>query len=197
MRTVSFATLLTFVSALPLGAQETQAEPPKLLTANGGLMFWTFVIFVVVLIVLTKFAFKPITRAVEAREKALEEAIEAAKREREEAAKLLQEHRRLVGQAHADAQTFIAAGRAAGEKIRADIIEEAHREQQRILERARQEIQSERDKAILELYRDIFSGTHDALKAVVLKDLYDLLEKVIDRCRDVGTVISQIVLKNS
>jgi uncharacterized protein Yka (UPF0111/DUF47 family) len=60
-----------------------------------------------------------------------------------------------------------------------------------------QQIEGDADKAIMELYRDIFSGRHDALKAVVLKDLYDLLEKVIDRCRDVGTVISQIVLKNS
>jgi len=49
----------------------------------------------------------------------------------------------------------------------------------------------------MELYRDLFSGRHDALKVIVLKDLYDLLEKTIDRCRDVGSVISQIVLKNS
>ena len=121
--------------------------------------------------VLTKVAFKPITRAVEALEKALEEAIEAAKREREEAAKLLEEHRRLVGQAHADAQTFIAAGRAAGEKIRADIIEEAHREQQRILERARQEIQSERDKAILELRREAVGLAIRGASAVIEKNL--------------------------
>lgn len=60
-----------------------------------------------------------------------------------------------------------------------------------------QHVEGEADKAIMELYRDLFSGRHDALKAIVLKDLYDLLEKVIDRCRDVGTVISQIVLKNS
>ena len=60
-----------------------------------------------------------------------------------------------------------------------------------------QQVESEADKAILELYRDLFSGRHDALKVIVLKDLYDLLEKVIDRCHNVGNVISQIVLKNS
>jgi len=47
------------------------------------------------------------------------------------------------------------------------------------------------------LYRDLFSGRHDALKVIVFKDLYELLEKIIDRCRDVGNVIYQIVLKNS
>jgi hypothetical protein len=60
-----------------------------------------------------------------------------------------------------------------------------------------QQVEGEADKAILELYRDLFSGRHDALKVIVLKDLYELLEKIIDRCRDVGLVISQIVLKNS
>ena len=60
-----------------------------------------------------------------------------------------------------------------------------------------QQVEGEADDAIMELYRDLFSGRHDALKVIVLKDLYELLEKIIDRCRDDGNVISQIVLKNS
>ena len=60
-----------------------------------------------------------------------------------------------------------------------------------------QQVEGEADDAIMELYRDLFSGRHDALRVIVLKDLYELLEKIIDRCRDAGNVISQIVLKNS
>jgi uncharacterized protein Yka (UPF0111/DUF47 family) len=60
-----------------------------------------------------------------------------------------------------------------------------------------QHVEGEADKAIMELYRDLFGGGFDAVKVIVLKDLYELLEKVIDRCRDAGNVISQIVLKNS
>ncbi len=45
--------------------------------------------------------------------------------------------------------------------------------------------------------RTFTAAAHDPIKVIVLKDLYELLEKVIDRCRDVGNVISQIVLKNS
>ena len=63
-----------------------------LMSLQLNLMFWTLLIFVILYIILSKFAFGPITAAVEAREKALEEAIEAAKRDREAAAKLLQEH---------------------------------------------------------------------------------------------------------
>jgi uncharacterized protein Yka (UPF0111/DUF47 family) len=60
-----------------------------------------------------------------------------------------------------------------------------------------QYIEGEADKLILDLYRDLYSGKHDGVKVVLLKDLYELLEKVIDRCRDVGNVIYHIVLKNS
>jgi uncharacterized protein Yka (UPF0111/DUF47 family) len=60
-----------------------------------------------------------------------------------------------------------------------------------------QKIEGEADNAIMELFKDLFSGRHDPVKVIVLKDLYELLEKVIDRCRDAGNIISQIVLKNS
>jgi uncharacterized protein len=60
-----------------------------------------------------------------------------------------------------------------------------------------QQVEGDADKAIVALYRDLFNGRHDPLQVIVLKDLYELLEKVIDRCRDTGNVITQIVLKNS
>jgi uncharacterized protein Yka (UPF0111/DUF47 family) len=58
-------------------------------------------------------------------------------------------------------------------------------------------VESEADKHMMELYRDLFSGKHETLQVIALKDLYELLEKIIDRCRDAGNVISHIVLKNS
>jgi uncharacterized protein Yka (UPF0111/DUF47 family) len=60
-----------------------------------------------------------------------------------------------------------------------------------------QYLEGEADKAMMDHYKDLFSGKHDPIKVIVLKDLYELLEKVIDRCRDVGNIISHIVLKNS
>jgi uncharacterized protein Yka (UPF0111/DUF47 family) len=60
-----------------------------------------------------------------------------------------------------------------------------------------QAVEGEGDKLILELLRSLYSGQHDAIKVVFLKDIYELLEKVLDRCRDAGNVINHIVLKNS
>lgn len=60
-----------------------------------------------------------------------------------------------------------------------------------------QKIEGEADKLMLDLLRDLFNGNYDPLEVVVRKDLYELLEKVVDRCRDAGNVVSHIVLKNS
>jgi uncharacterized protein Yka (UPF0111/DUF47 family) len=57
--------------------------------------------------------------------------------------------------------------------------------------------EGEGDKLMLDLLREIYSGRYEALQMIVMRDLFELLEKVIDRCRDAGNVIFQIVLKNS
>jgi uncharacterized protein len=60
-----------------------------------------------------------------------------------------------------------------------------------------QKIEGDADKLILELFKQLYSGEHDPVKVVFLKDLFELVEKVFDRCRDAGNVINHIVLKNS
>jgi uncharacterized protein len=58
-------------------------------------------------------------------------------------------------------------------------------------------LESEADNHMMSLYKDLFSGRHEPLQAIALKDLYELLEKVIDRCRDAGNVVAHIALKHS
>ncbi len=60
-----------------------------------------------------------------------------------------------------------------------------------------QEIENEADTLILEILKDLYSGKHDATRVMAMKDIYELLEKVIDRCRDTGNVVTHIVLKNA
>ena len=60
-----------------------------------------------------------------------------------------------------------------------------------------QQIESEADDLILEISARFYEPGFPALKAVILKDLIELLEKAVDRCRDGGNVISHILLKNS
>src|SRR5215472_298374 len=60
-----------------------------------------------------------------------------------------------------------------------------------------QYLEGEADKHMMTLYKDLFSGKHQPIQVILLKDLYEILEKIIDRCRDAGNVIAHIVLKNS
>jgi uncharacterized protein Yka (UPF0111/DUF47 family) len=60
-----------------------------------------------------------------------------------------------------------------------------------------QTVEAQADTVLLQLLRCFYEPGFPALKAVILRDLYDLNEKVVDRCRDAGNVISQVLLKNS
>ena len=139
---------------LLLQAIPEETAKPSLLSPSGGLMFWTLVVFLMLLFVLGKFVFPMITAAVEAREKALEDAIEAAKKDREEAKKYLEEQRQQVEAARNDAAKIITEGRSMGEKLRAEMVEQTRAQQQDMLERARREIDSERNRAIADMRRE-------------------------------------------
>ena len=60
-----------------------------------------------------------------------------------------------------------------------------------------QHIEGEADKLMLESLRELFNGDHATIKVIMMKDLYEILEKVFDRCRDAGNIVFHIVLKHS
>jgi len=154
MRTLSVSTALLVMNSAVAAAQEAPAGGGGLMSLQVNLMFWTLLIFAILYFILSKFAFGPITAAVEAREKALEDAIEGAKRDREAAAQLLAQHQAQIEAARGDAQKLIAEGRSVSEKMRADLLEQTRKEQQDMLERARRDIESEKEKAIAQLRRE-------------------------------------------
>jgi len=70
-------------------------------------------------------------------------------------------------------------------------------EEMKALNDRMQAVESEADRLLLDLYRDLFTNEPSAARLLLRKDLFELLEKAIDRCRDAGNVIYAIVLKNS
>ncbi len=169
--------ILSAVVAGPALAQEAEHGAAGggggLLDPHAGLMVWTLLIFVVLLAVLSKFAFKPLTAAVQARERALEEAIAGAKRDREEAARLLAEQRAQLEGSRGEAQRLIADARAAGERMRADLLEQTHLQQAELLERARRDIDAERDRAIADLRREAVDLALAGASKVIERNLDD------------------------
>jgi uncharacterized protein Yka (UPF0111/DUF47 family) len=60
-----------------------------------------------------------------------------------------------------------------------------------------QQLEGEADKLVTKMLRDLYQGTRDAKEVIILKDVFELLERAIDRCRDAGNTVFQIVLKSS
>lgn len=172
MRSLLSSASLVMFSASPLLAQEGEHRV-DLLSPNTGVMFWTLIIFVFLLIVLTRYAFKPLTRAVEERERRLEELLESAKRDRAEAERLLQEQQKALDASRADAQRVIAESRTTAEKLRNEMLEQTKHQQQELLERARAEIDNERKRAIADLRREAVDLALAGASKVVERNLDD------------------------
>lgn len=172
MRASILSVILALGSASPAFAQE-EGGSPDLLSPHGGLMVWTLLIFIALFFILSRYAFGPITSAVEAREQALQDAIDGAKRDREEAAKILAEHRTQLEGARGEAQRIIAEGRAVGEKLRVQMLEETRTQQQDLLERARREIANERDAAIAQIRTEAVDLAIAAASKVIERNLDD------------------------
>jgi F-type H+-transporting ATPase subunit b len=154
-RTLATASaLLTLLPAAVSAQGGGEAGGGSPFDINTGLSFWTLIVFAVLVVVLGKFAWGPILKNVEAREKGIQSAIDEAARRNVEAAKLLDEHRAQLADARRQANELIAEGRAAGEGVRKTIEEKARAEAQQIVERARQEIERERDAAIAALRKE-------------------------------------------
>lgn len=155
MRSLRIRATIPALMALPLStAQAAEGGSVNLLAPNAGLMFWTLVIFLLLSLVLAKFAFKPLFAAVEGREKALEDAIEGAKRDREESAALLAQQRAQLESARNEAQSIIAEGRATAERMRGDLLAQTKHQQEEMIEQARRAIDSEKSAAIADLRRE-------------------------------------------
>jgi len=115
---------------------------------NPGLSLWATVVFLALLAILGKYAWGPILSAVEAREDAIQSALDEARERNERAEELLEEHKAQLADARRQANELIAEGKAAGEEVRKELEEKARSEAQGILERARIDIQRERDAAL-------------------------------------------------
>src|SRR3989337_1016440 len=108
-----------FMLAITLTTAQEQHAASGPLTIEFGLMFWTIVVFVLLLLILKKFAYPALLGAVEARERALQQQLDEAERNRAESAALLAEHKKLLAEARTQAHGLLVEARPSAEKERA------------------------------------------------------------------------------
>ena len=173
MRRSLFAlTAFVLLGATPLLAQEHgEGGGGGLLSVNPGLSIWTIVIFLIVLVILSKAAYPRILGAVEAREAHIAQLTEAAERDREEAAALAAENRRLVEDTRARVHGALEEARQQAEKMRAEVVESANRERAELMERARRDLVAEREVALDTVRRDAVVLAMAAAEKLVRRSL--------------------------
>lgn len=123
----------------------------ELLTPNLGVAVWTILTFLVVLLVLRRYAWKPILESMEARERGIQQLIDDAEKTRAEAQALLDEYQRQLAEARAEGQQILAQGKAAAAHVREEMLEQARAEAESLVARASHEIDLERRKALAEI----------------------------------------------
>lgn len=138
-----------------------------LLDPHSGLIVWTIVTFLVVLLVLKRTVWKPLLSALDERETRIREALEGADKARQDAQSTLEEHQQLLAGAEAETRQIIAEAREAAEKVRQGIVEEARSEAQQTVEQARRIIETEKTAALSELRREVADLAVQAAGAII------------------------------
>ncbi len=145
-----------------------------MLSLNPGLIVWTIISFVALVIVLSKYAWKPLLKALEEREQKIRDSLERAEKARAEATELLKQNERNMARAEEEYQRIIREAKSLGDKMKEDIVSKAHQQAQRELQHAKEEIQRDLDAAKQQLRSEVADL---AIKAA---------EKILDETLDAG-----------
>jgi len=136
-----------------------------------GLFFWQSAIFIGLLFLLKKFAWKPILSAVNERESSIKNALEAAKEARAEMESLQSDNQRILKEARAEKEALLKEARNTKAEIIALAKEEAQQEAQKILSQAQAAIQNEKRAAINALKEQVGSIALDIAEKVLKNEL--------------------------
>jgi F-type H+-transporting ATPase subunit b len=138
-----------------------------LITPTTGLMIWTLVTFVVVLIVLKKYAFTPIQQMIDQRRIAITADLDAAEKARGEAQTALAEYREQLAEARKEAARIVEDARRVGEERRVADVAALEAETVRLKEQAKAEIAAETRQALADLKQHVAELTVVATEKVV------------------------------
>jgi F-type H+-transporting ATPase subunit b len=122
---------------------------------NPGLIVWTIVTFLVVLVILRFTAWGPLMAALTSREEKVRSSLEQAEKARQEAQRLLDENQRQLALAEEQSQRIIREGREMGERLKVEIVDKANASSRHMIDQAKDEIGREKEKALTQLRTEV------------------------------------------
>ena len=146
----------------------------ELVTPEIGLIFWTTVVFSLLLVVLKKYAWKPILSAVDERNKSIEDALKAADKAKEEMLSLNADNERILMEARKERDILLKEGREIKDSIIAEAKDQAKVNAEKILTIAKEQIINEKMKAITELKNQVANLSIEIAEKILKSELQDL-----------------------
>ncbi len=119
-----------------------------LVQPDPGLFLWTILTFLVLLVLLAKFAWKPLLALLDRREEMIRQSLDDAEKAKHELQRLQQESKEILSKARVEAQSILAKSRSEAEKLKGELRQEAKVQADSILRDAEKQIQVETEKAI-------------------------------------------------
>jgi F-type H+-transporting ATPase subunit b len=143
----------------------------NLITPEFGLLFWQTITFLVLLLLLGRFAWKPIMSSLREREETIEGALRSAELARQEMTKLRADNERLLDEARAERDAMMRKAQQTADAIVEEAKNKAAAESNRIVESARAAIQSERQAAIDDIRRQVATLSVDIAEKVIRRQI--------------------------
>lgn len=145
----------------------------ELVTPAIGLIFWTAVVFTLLVILLKKFAWKPILNAVESRNTSIEEALKAAEKAKEDIESLTADNDRILNEARLERDAILKDAREIKDNLINDAKNQAKLEADKILNITKDQIKNEKLAAITELKNQVADLSIEIAEKVIKSELQD------------------------
>ena len=145
----------------------------ELLTPSPGLVFWTTFTFIILLVILRRYAWPSILRALKVREETISYALKDAKKARQEIELMEQKRLQIMEEARTERDSILKEARNLKSEILEEAREEAEKESQRMLERTNQQIKKQRQEALHEIRETIGQLSLDIAEKLLKEELAD------------------------
>ena len=142
-----------------------------LITPEIGLFFWQTIVFLVLIFLMAKFAWKPILGAVKSREDSINDALASAENARKEMQNLQADNDKLLKQARAERDAILKEARELKEKVISEAASEAQEKADKIVAQAQTTIQNEKNAAMADIKNQVAALSIQIAEKVVREEL--------------------------
>ena len=147
------------------------SEQNPLVQLDPGLFIWTILTFLLLLMVLAKFAWKPLLEMLDERQKSIDDSLLSAEKARLELAGINKESEAILSKSRTQAQTIVADAKSAADKLNEDIVSKAKEEADGQLKKAKNQISVEKDRALLEIRQEVVELSITVAEKIIKKNL--------------------------